>query len=417
VYAPEAVLDAVVAGERVHAEGGAAIVERLRAWWPGPVEVVRWQEERFADGLLFDVESRDGASVAARHRQFLVLADGLVSTHRVYSAPVQGAWAELPDLEPLSLGEVVSREPLTHPGQTGNLIERVVLDGGRAVVVKHLLGDEWLARATGDDGREARFWEDGVFARVPPELDHAVVGGYRGAGGAAIAMRDATDELLAPGSRISRDQGRRILDALAALHRAFAGETVEHAATLEARLAIMSPATLERAADAGLYIPAISIVGWEVFADAQPADVVAAVLSLCDAPAALSAALRETGVTTLLHGDPRGANLGFTRGGRVVAVDWGIAAAGPPAIDLAHHLFLNGRRLDATFEDVLDDFRAAAGELSDERALRLALLAQLVVGGGLLAHELVESDPGKREVARAELDWWCARAREGLELL
>jgi hypothetical protein len=33
----------------------------------------------------------------------------------------------------------------------------------------------------------------------------------------------------------------------------------------------------------------------------------------------------------------------------------------------------------------------------------------------LLAHELIESDAAKREVARAELNWWVTAAERSLE--
>ena len=81
---------------------------------------------------------------------------------------------------------------------------------------------------------------------------------------------------------------------------------------------------------------------------------------------------------------------------------------------VAWYLFVNGWRIDATREQLVDDFRHAAADLHDPAALALAWLAQLCWHGPLLAHELVEASDEKRERARDELDWWAARVREAL---
>ena len=95
-------------------------------------------------------------------------------------------------------------------------------------------------------------------------------------------------------------------------------------------------------------------------------------------------------------------------------LDWGIATAAPAALDFPWYLLLNGRRIDATYDDLIDDFREAEGDLVDDRTLDLAWLSQLCVHGGLLAHELLESDAEKRELARTELEWWSNAARRAL---
>ena len=85
--------------------------------------------------------------------------------------------------------------------------------------------------------------------------------------------------------------------------------------------------------------------------------------------------------------------------------------------DLAWYSFVNGWRLDAPKDELIADYRAAAGDLFDERTIRLGLLGGLCWFGGLLSHELVESDADKRERARRELGWWCDRAAAALPLL
>jgi hypothetical protein len=53
------------------------------------------------------------------------------------------------------LVDVVRREPLAATdGRSGSLLERVVLAGGEALVVKHVrAGGDWIMRATHDGGR------------------------------------------------------------------------------------------------------------------------------------------------------------------------------------------------------------------------------------------------------------------------
>jgi aminoglycoside phosphotransferase (APT) family kinase protein len=155
------------------------------------------------------------------------------------------------------------------------------------------------------------------------------------------------------------------------------------------------------------FIPKVIAVGWEVFEATVPRALADAVFAVHADADALADELLATG-RTLIHGDLRWANLGFD-GDRVVLLDWGVAATAPPALDFTWFLFVNGRRVDATYDELLDDFRALEGEPP-----RAAWLAQLAMHGGLLAHELIESDDAKREVARRELAWWCGRAGEAV---
>jgi hypothetical protein len=74
---------------------------------------------------------------------------------------------------------------------------------------------------------------------------------------------------------------------------------------------------------------------------------------------------------------------------------------------------VNGWRIDATREQVIDDFL----ELDAADALELALLANFCWLAPLVAHELVEASDEKRERARAELAWWIARTHAALELM
>lgn len=407
-YAEDALFDGLVPGRRVTLTGPDAIVALLSAWWPEPGALLRWNVEEFPTGLTVELERETGDEVW-RQRHFFQLEDERVVREQAYSARPQARARS--DVEaPLPPGlEVVAREPLTHPGQSGNRIERVRLRSGDALVLKHLFPEsDWLAQVTKDEGRELTFFERGVFARLPPTIDHAVVSAYD----RTLVLRDVSPELVPPAHRLTRAESRRILDAAAAIHHTFAGESVAAAAMLEDRLRFCGVEAVRPWAAGEDFVPKVMFVGWEVFAETIAPDVVDAVFAIHATPELLAREL-SAGTTTLIHGDLRWANLGLSED-RVVMLDWGIATTAPAALDFAWYLFINGRRIDASYDELTDDFREAEGDLFDERTLELAWLGQLCMHGGLLAHELIESDAAKREVARAELDWWSNAARRGL---
>src|ERR687889_660585 len=70
----------------------------------------------------------------------------------------------------------------------------------------------------------AQLWSQGVLARVPAVIDHAVVGAEEVEGGWVVVMRDVSAALLPDHARITRDDSRRVLEAAAALHAAFADD-------------------------------------------------------------------------------------------------------------------------------------------------------------------------------------------------
>ena len=92
------------------------------------------------------------------------------------------------------LADVVTREPLAAAdGRSGSLLERVILANGRTLVVKHVLdGGDWIMRGCHDHGRAAELWAQGVLARVPAVIDHAVVGAEQVEGGWVVVMRDVS---------------------------------------------------------------------------------------------------------------------------------------------------------------------------------------------------------------------------------
>jgi aminoglycoside phosphotransferase (APT) family kinase protein len=419
LYAADALLDWSMPGRRARVVGPEAIGKQLRAWWPRSGVFTRWDVWTFPSGLTIEFERRaDGA--LQRQRQFLRVREGRIVRHQAYCArPHGGEKEELPDDAPVAaarrLSEIAGRDPLTHAGQSGTSLERIELVDGRRLVVKRPLSDDWVARVTHDGGREASLWTDGVLGRMPREIDHAVLAAGREGTGTWLLMRDVSDELLPPDRRLTREESRRLLATFAAMHRRFSGERIDGACSLEDRIMIAAPATVAGEVDGVDYLPKILAVGWEVFAEAVPEDVATAVLGAVEDPKPLARELAGC-APTLIHNDLRGANLGVFSD-RTIVLDWGMAGTGPCELDFAWYLFVNGWRIDATREQLVDDFRHAAADLHDPRALELAWLAQLCWHGPLLAHEFVEASDERRERARAELAWWVERVRAALELL
>ena len=420
LYADDALLDWTMPGRRSRVSGPEAIVLQLGEWWTGSGKLTRWSQEEFPSGLTIEFErERDGT--LARQRHFLQLRDGSIVRHQAYCARPLGALVSPPP-SPVAerilagLGSpVVERGPLLHPGQTGGWLDRVVLADGRRLVVKRA-GRDWLSAVTRDPGREVLLWTSGALARLPDEIDPAIVAAGLDDGLSVLVMCDVSDLMLgAFGRRLSREESRRLLGAAGTIHRTFAGERLDFLCSLSDFLRVCGPGALADTFETDMYIPKVMAVGWEVFAETADADVVDAIAAVHADPAPLACALGECG-TTLVHGDLRGANLGVASD-RIVVLDWQLATAAPGAVDLGWYLYVNGWRIDATREQLIDDFRAAGGDLFDERALELALVGALAWHGGLLSHELIESSDEKRAQAREELDWWVKRVRRGLERL
>lgn len=314
------------------------------------------------------------------------------------------------------LADVVTREPLAAAdGRSGSLLERVVLADGRALVVKHVRdGGDWIMRASHDHGRAAELWSSGVLARVPDVIDHAVVGAERAEDGWVVIMRDVSAALVPDHARLSRGDSRRVLEAAAALHPRFWDDPPLELCSMADRYRFLSPATARREADGADEVPRLIGRGWERFAEVVPADVAEPVLAVLERPEPFAAALSAFG-STLLQGDLKLGNLGLTAD-RVVMLDWGTQTGwGPPAVEVAWYLAINWSRVDATREQVLDDFRAAEGDRHDEDALRLALLGGLVqLGWDKALHASGHPDPAIRAREAADLAWWTARARDAL---
>jgi hypothetical protein len=310
----------------------------------------------------------------------------------------------------------IAREVLAAPdGKSGNVVERVMLAEGRALVVKRLIrGGDWLARATQDEGRIAILWDSGYLGRMPPAVNHAVVSVETEADGWLVVMEDVSHSLIPEQTVVSRAAHRRVMAAMNAMAGEFWGEHAQGLCSLETRYAFLSPATAAREVGGGNPVPELIGRGWEIFAEVVPADVADAVIAILERPALLAAEVsRSEG--SLIHGDLKFGNLGLQEE-RIVMIDWGDRAGfAPPAVELAWYLAINGTRLDATHDELVADFEAELGDRCDASILDLALLGGLVQLGWDKALAVTERDPEAMAGEREDLDWWVARARAGLD--
>src|SRR3974377_1764461 len=103
------------------------------------------------------------------------------------------------------LERIVRREPLMASGKSGSNLERAWLEDGSVVVLKHCQVDQdWIMQATGDDNRIAVLWDEGIFDRVPPGIQHAVLDVQRVAKGTVVVMDDVSTSLFSSEEQIRR---------------------------------------------------------------------------------------------------------------------------------------------------------------------------------------------------------------------
>jgi len=267
-----------------------------------------------------------------------------------------------PGLDEL-LGRAEHRAPWK-PDDTksGARFERVVI-GGELFVLKYQdPRDDWLLRATGDPGRSyVLLWERGLLARLPPDIDHAVVAAaFDGAVG-RVLLRDVGTALLDSDAPFTAVQHARFMEHMAALHATFWGWHDDVGLTsLTRRYLMFSPdvAAAEAARGSNAVVPLAMAEGWRRLPGVSPA-MARVVLPLLADPTPLVAALGRR-PHTLVHGDWKAANLGSHADGRTVLLDFGEAPGeASPLADLSWYLALNAALLPEPKDVVLESYRGA----------------------------------------------------------
>ena len=421
-YSEDATLDAGLPGERARADGPGAIAAHLAGWYPDAGRIVEWVAREYEDGAAVWVERIDGDGVARRQRHYLRTRGGRVTGHWIYAAPPRtaapGLAADL--LAPPSAllsrcGAVAGIRPMTSSGWSGDALVEVTMADGRRLVAKRIVPRSgWIGAHTEDPGREALLVRDGWLAHLPPSLDPASIDAERADEAWWVLMRDVSDQLWPDGRRIPREESARVLDASGAMWRAFRGAEIPGLAALARRLDLAGPEVAARER-AGLdLLPNQLEAAWDAFAEAAPRDVADAVLAVVADPTPLAAWLEGRGAT-LIHGDLRDEHLGVVDG-RVVLIDWGLATRGHPVADLCWYMCHCAWRIDATRDEIVEDYRRALGEDDDPLALEVGLLCGLVEYGWIIGHSaVVHPDPAERAWAGEELAWWVPRTRRALE--
>jgi hypothetical protein len=236
--------------------------------------------------------------------------------------------------------------PFERSGSSGSQLLAVETDDGqgpRYVLKRVSLERDWIMRVTGDRRcRSVALWQCGVLDQVKPAIEHTIVACARDQAGWAMLMRDVSGTILR-GTPIHRWDHKRVLGALAVLHSTFWQDSILGDPTLglcdPARfLTCFSPEQLCGEREAHALVSDI-VEGWELLKRMVGADVVDVVRNLHRDPEPLCRAL-DRYPRTLVHGDAFPGNLGLIgkAGAKVILLDWQLATALPPAVDLAQCL-------------------------------------------------------------------------------
>ena len=314
------------------------------------------------------------------------------------------------------LVEQAERQPLADSdGKSGAMLERAVLADGRNVVVKKFdpEGDLVMRISVDTHGREVEMWESGLFDRLPADVGHAVIGGWFGDDGLGVlVMRDLGDSVYGWQTRVTPDRCRTILRSVTSLHRTFLGQPPDGLSPLEAVVGLFEPDRIRPYAEQKLI--GYALRGWEIWADLVDDEVGEHVLRLANDTAPLTRALEQRPMT-MIHGDLATVNMAFDDD-HLTLIDWGLATAAPGALDIGRFLAGCGHVLDVDWDSFMAIYREEAGDVFDEDATRLGLLAGLVWLGWNKALDIVDHPhEDVREREKAALPWWLDRAREALD--
>jgi hypothetical protein len=308
--------------------------------------------------------------------------------------------------------------------------------GPRFVVKVSSPACDWIVRGTADHcGREVLVWTTGLLDRLPPEITHPVIACARDEDGWAILMDDVGDQLLPDPlgvSPIDEADHLCILDALAALHADFweRPEIVDPALGYcdpWHRFMVFSPATGEREAAHPNEVIRWIREGWPTFLELIAPDAAELLSQLLADPTPLCAAMARY-PQTVVHGDPRPANIGIGLGPRprVVLLDWHLIGPGLPALDLAWYLSTIGPRAHVSNDTTIAWYRARLAQRLGSRfeeqwwqpQLELSLLGDaLRRGWGTGWRAAHHPNADFRQWLRHSAGWWSERAREGARWL
>ncbi|MEV7806698.1 aminoglycoside phosphotransferase family protein [Microbispora sp. NPDC088329] len=416
-YAPEPVLESYVTGHRETTVGVDAIERSWARIAPGPGAETYFSVDVHPGGYDIDVQRTvrpTGRPERYLHR--IGVVDGRVSRHIVYPSLPREPVRLLP--EPVAKSLVAgSVGDLAHRGFSGATLMRARLASGEPVVIKHIRpGRDWLARASGDEGREGWLFVEGVYDRLPAQITTPVIDAVASDDGWVIVMRDVSRALdtVRHGDPVAG--GRVLLAAVAEMHRAFRDTRPSAVLCSPAdRLRLFSPLRplIERRGRDML--PKTLNTAWESFADGAGDAIADAVLRLVADPAPLLSALAAEAPATLLHGDYRPDNLGV-EGGRVVALDWGLACHGPAELDFVWFLSNTAWAGDEARAALETEWERVNGGHRAGLALDLAVIFHAVMGEvAFVMSEARHQPDGFPKPSAATVRWWLRRLEQAFE--
>jgi hypothetical protein len=238
---------------------------------------------------------------------------------------------------------------------------------------------------------------------VGAALDHTTIDVIDQGDHDVVVMRDATADLLTP-DQVTPERMRHMLRGLADMHDLMRGCALDGMCAVADRYRMFAPHL--HADDHGARNHPrreMILAGWEAFDDVAPREVAEAVYAVHADPAPLANALIGASRSmTLVHGDVKLNNLGLRRD-RLVAIDWGeLTGVGPPEVDLAWFAVMNGWRIGATPDEIIDAYTERAAVPPTRRALDLACIGSVAQMGFWLAEP------------RVDWGWWVDRVRSAL---
>lgn len=330
----------------------------------------------------------------------------------------------------------VSLRPLTPEfGRSGSRILQVTTNDGSgpALVLKRVSLDwDWLMRSTEDSRcRSVTLWQSGLFDQLPPEVATGVLACARDGAGWAILMQDVGARLL-PFTPFADADSAFYARAMAAVHAQFwqleqLKQPDMGLCQLHHLYQMFAPRTAAAEINGDNEIPRRVVEGWALARALLPADVGDLLDALLADPGPLCRALARFPFT-LVHGDWRHANQAYTSGAPpLYLLDWQLAAAAPPAVELGRYLITNSPLLPVPKETVLAQYReqlaARLGARFDaawwEPQLALGLLGGFLQDAWAVALKATHWHVGAAHRAQwqADLAWWSTWVRAGARWL
>jgi hypothetical protein len=292
--------------------------------------------------------------------------------------------------------------------RSGARFERLVIAGEPYFLKVLSTETDWIMRVTGNTSNwEHQVWTAGLYHRVPPEIDHAMVAmvleDVDGVDRLAMLMHDRGGDLVPAGDvPLPMAQHARFVDHMAAFHASFLGwRDSIGLQRLEQRLLFFAPATIrdELLVDDVPGPVRVADQGWQLLPERSPR-LDSLVRSIHADPGGLADALRGT-PSTFVAGDWKLGNLGSRADGRTVLLDWAYPGEAPPCWELMWYLALNRARLPVSKEQTVADYRRAL----ERRGVDTAGWFERQLGlctVGMMATFAWEKAVGDE----AELRWW-----------